>query len=276
MTPEASFLIRPKKGIAALALLFLVGGCTAQKMSPPEGMVAVPAGEFIMGSDKIDTEGLSAEFGMRRPLFVDEHPRHKVNLPLYFIDQIEVTNAQYKLFIDATQSLPPRIWQNSIFPARRASYPVTTVSWFDADRYCKWQKKRLPSEAEWEKAARGTDGRDFPWGNDYHKEFANMGDSGIGDLAPVGSFENGKSPYGAYEMTGNAWEWTADWYKPYPGAEYKSEDFGEKNKVLRGGSYGGVGHYTLKYFYRVSYRFFSEPESSFQDVGFRCARSPGL
>ncbi|MHB8482807.1 MAG: formylglycine-generating enzyme family protein [Nitrospiria bacterium] len=255
--------------------VFVVAGCHSSKVTPPEGMVAVPAGEFIMGSNRIDKEGISAEFGMRRPMFADEHPEHKVNLPLYFIDQIEVTNAQYKLFVDATRSMSPRGWPNGMFPFKRANYPVTTISWYDASRFCEWQKKRLPTEAEWEKAARGTDGREYPWGNEYQKDFANMGDSGIGDLTPVGSYEKGKSPYGAYDMTGNVWEWTSDWYLPYSGTEYKSEDFGEKNKVLRGGSYGGVGHYTLKYFYRTSYRFFSEPQSSFQDVGFRCARTPG-
>jgi formylglycine-generating enzyme required for sulfatase activity len=254
--------------------LVLSEGCQKVNLDPPEGMVLVPAGEFLMGSDKIDTEGTTAEYGMRRPLFVDEHPLHRVNLRAFFIDQIEVTQAQYKLFVDATESVPPRSWPNGIFPARRASYPVTTVSWYDADRYCNWAKKRLPTEAEWEKAARGTDGREFPWGNDYLKENGNMGDSGIGDLTPVGSYEKGKSPYGAYDMIGNAWEWTSDWYQPYPGTDYKSEDFGEKNKVLRGGSFGGVGHYTLKFFYRTSYRFFSEPQSSFQDVGFRCAKTP--
>jgi formylglycine-generating enzyme required for sulfatase activity len=264
-----------KKKMAFMLLAFTaLTACNKQKVTPPEGMVSVPAGEFIMGSYKTDTEGTSAEFGMRRPLFVDEHPQHTVMPPAFFIDQIEVTNAHYKLFIDATQSLPPRSWPGGIFPAMRANYPITTISWYDADRYCKWVKKRLPSEPEWEKAARGIDGREYSWGNEYHKEFANMGDSGIGDLTPVGSFEKGKSPYGVYDIIGNAWEWTADWYQPYPGSDYKSEDFGEKNKVLRGGSFGGVGHYTLKYFYRTSYRFFSEPQSSFQDVGFRCAKSP--
>lgn len=270
--------IRESKACRLLVLLLLLSPLLAaceKPVPPPEGMTAVPAGEFIMGSDKVDTEDLSREFGMRRQLYQDEHPRQKRFLPLYYIDQYEVTNAQYKLFVDSTSSPSPRNWQNGMFPLQKANHPVTSINWFEASGYCAWKGKRLPAEPEWEKAARGTDGREYPWGNDYRKDFANMGDSGIGDTLPVGRYENGKSPFGAYDMTGNVWEWTSDWYLPYPGSDLKSNDFGQKNKVLRGGSYGGVGHYTLKQFYRIPYRFFSEPQGSFQDVGFRCAKSPG-
>lgn len=235
-------------------------------------MVLIPAGEFIMGSDRVDTEGKGAEFGTVKPWYMDEHPQHKVYLTAYYIDQHEVTNAQYKDFVEATGAAPPQGWREGRIPNGREDLPVTYVNWYEADRFCRWRGKRLPTEAEWEKAARGTDGREYPWGNEFDPTKANTGDTGIGDLSPVGRFEAGKSPYGVYDMAGNAWEWTADWYKPYPGSDYKNEAFGEKNKVLRGSSWGGTGHYAIPYFYRASYRLYTTPEERFHDAGFRCAR----
>ena len=262
------------KMVSAVAGLFLImglGGCP-KSLQSPQGMVLIPAGEFIMGTDKVDTEGKAAEFGTVKPWYLDEHPKHKVRLETYFIDQHEVTNSQYKEFVEATGSRPPEDWEGGRIPQGRETYPVTFVNWYDADRFCRWKGKRLPTEAEWEKAARGTDGRDYPWGNEFDPTKANTGDTGIGDLAPVGQFEAGKSPYGAYDMSGNVWEWTADWYKPYPGSDYMSEAYGEKYKILRGSSWGGTGHYTLPYFYRTSYRFYINPEGAFPDAGFRCAQ----
>lgn len=235
-------------------------------------MVLIPAGKFLMGSDKVDTEGKGTEFGTVKPWYTDEHPQHKVFLPAYFMDQYEVTNAAYKQFLDATGSRPPENWPDGKIPSGRENYPATIVNWYDAERFCRWGGKRLPSEAEWEKAARGTDGRDYPWGNEFDATKANTGDTAMGDMAPVGRFESGKSPYGVYDMSGNVWEWTADWYQPYPGTDYYSDAFGQKFKVLRGSSWGGTGHYSIPYFYRTSYRFYMEPENAFPDAGLRCAK----
>ena len=235
-------------------------------------MILIPAGEFIMGTDKVDTEGVGAEFGTVKPLYLDEHPQHRVHLDAYYIDRYEVTNIQYKEFVGATGSRPPQHWEGGAILPGREDYPATYVNWYDADRYCRWKGKRLPTEAEWEKAARGTDGRDYPWGNEFDPTKANTGDTGIGDLASVGSFEAGKSPYGVYDMSGNVWEWTADWYKPYPGSDYLSQDYGEKHKILRGSSWGGIGHYAIPYFYRTSYRFYVGPEGGYPDAGFRCVK----
>ena len=253
--------------------LLALAGCP-KNMTPPEGMVLIPSGEFIMGSDKVDTEGKGTEFGTIKPWYLDEHPAHQVKLPAYFIDQYEVTNTAYKQFVKATGSRAPQTWQKGKVPAGRENFPVTFVNWYNAERFCKFVGKRLPSEAEWEKAARGTDGRDYPWGNSFDANKANTGDTGLGDLAPVGQFESGKSPFGVHDMTGNAWEWTADWYRPYPGTDYQSDAFGNQFKVLRGGGWGGVGHYAIPYFYRTSYRFYINPEGAYPDAGFRCAKDP--
>ena len=151
------------------------------------------------------------------------------------------------------------------------NYPVTGVNWFAAKEFCVWRQARLPSEAEWEKAARGPDGLEYPWGNEWDPKITNTGDDGEWDegMAPIGSYPKNKSPYGAYDMSGNVWEWVADWYEPYAGSEYQTEAFGKHNRVIRGGG-GGVGHYAISYFFRGATRQFSEPEMESEDVGFRC------
>ncbi len=237
-------------------------------------MVSVPEGEFTRGSDKVDEHQQGNELGTLKPWYLDEHPKHQHHLPLFYIDRYEVTNAEYKIFIDATRSRPPVYFFGRGIPPGRESYPVTDINWYEAERFCQWKGKHLPSEAEWEKAARGTDGQEFPWGNDYDKSKLNAGDSGIGDIAPVGSFKTGMSPYGAMDMSGNVWEWTRDWYQPYPNSTYKTDLFGEKQKVFRGGGWGGVGHYSLPLFYRAAYRSSLAPDDAYADLGFRCVKSP--
>ena len=261
-----------------LSCLAVLGGCVQRSLSgpvPPPDMILIPAGPFIMGSNKEDTKHQGAEFGSAKPWYLDEHPEHHVTLPDYFIDRFEVTNSLYLRLVEATKSRPPNFWIGGRYPAGQENFPVTGVNWYEAERYCRWAGKSLPTEAEWEKAARGTNGREFPWGDTFDPKKANTGASGFERLLPVGSFPEGVSPYGVHDLSGNAWEWVADWYQPYPGSTDKNPLYGEKNKVFRGGGYGGSGgHYALPIFYRAAYRSSIPPEEAYMDLGFRCAKSP--
>jgi len=228
----------------------------------PNEMVLIPAGEFIMGTD------------IR---LSDEGPQHKVNLPAYYIDKYEVTNLQYKKFNEATHGRSPRHWRNRTFPQGKADHPVVYVSWENANAYCQWAGKRLPTDQEWEKAARGTDGRMFPWGDEFETANANtplrwQEVGRFGDTTPVGAFEKGKSPYGVYDMSGNVWEWTSSWYKAYPGNKTSSESYGERYKTLKGGSWFDCSFYKCGISAPVFNRAFFAKKVKNDSFGFRCAK----
>ena len=205
-------------------------------------------------------------------MYLDEHPQRSLRLKGFYIDRFEVVYREYKRFVDATGSRPTNGWGGSGFQKAQENYPVVSINWYEADGYCRWLGRRLPTEEEWEKAARGTDGRVYPWGNEYDPKKGNTGGAGTGGAVSVGSFEGDRSPYGVYDMAGNVMEWTASWYKPYPGSDLKSDDFGEKFKVVRGDSWGDTGHYYLAYYSRASYRLNVNPEERFAFIGFRCAK----
>ncbi len=231
----------------------------------PNEMVLIPAGKFIMGSDN------------RLP---DEGPQHDVTLNAFYIDIYEVTNLQYKKFNDTTKRRSPAHFRNRTFPDGKVDHPVTYVSWEDADAYCKWAGKRLPTDQEWEKAARGADGRIFPWGNEFDVRNANTPlrwkQIGVfGDTAPVGSFTGGASPYGVYDMSGNVWEWTASWYKAYPNNQAPSESYGERYKTLKGGSWFDCSFYNCGISAPVFNRAFFSVRNKNDSFGFRCARDAG-
>lgn len=217
-----------------------------------KGMVLVPAGEFTMGSDG---------------WWPKSQPAHKRRLTGFYIDKYEVTNARYKTFVDATGRPAPKHWADGRPPQGKAEHPVVFVTWHDAYEFCKWEGKRLPTEAEWEKAARGTDERDFPWGKKWDPKKANTPQYGRGDTMPVGSFEAGKSPYGAYDMAGNAFEWTDDWFKPYPGSKHRDENAG---KTLRGGSWYDCTTYKCGISSPAYNRIAFQPNTSNATFGFRC------
>ncbi len=222
----------------------------------PEGMVYVPAAEFIMGSNS------------RNP---DQAPRMKVPLEAFLIDITPVTNRDYARFVEESDHSPPENWLTLSCPPGTGDLPVTGVSWYDAVDYADWAGKRLPSEGEWEHAARGIDGRPFPWGTSWEPTFANWAGNpqffGKSKLMPVGSFPKDRSPYGCLDMAGNVMEWTSSWYKPYGPTNYKSSDFGEKYKVVRGGSWLSSDRDYLM----CSRRGHARPDSR-GSIGFRCVK----
>lgn len=226
-------------------------------------MVEIPAGEFAMGSD-----------GVRA--LEDERPAHRVWLDRFSMDLYEVAMAQYAEFLLATQRPEPWQW-NSIDLSQSHDRPVIGVDWSDADAYCRWKGKRLPTEAEWEKSARGTDGRLYPWGDQFPQH--DLANFALGArfsysqvLMPVQSYEQGKSPYGLLHMAGNVWEWVQDWYAVnyYEVSPERNPQGPEQGqfKVLRGGSWSDLPKYLLTYG-----RFKLPPETRNSYTGFRCAKS---
>jgi formylglycine-generating enzyme required for sulfatase activity len=238
-------------------------------------MVLVPAGPFTMGTnlDRAD---------------VQDKPQHAMNLPAYYIDKYLVTNAQYARFVAATGHRPPLNWKNGLIPQGELMHPVTMVTWYDAKAYAEWAHKRLPTEAEFEKAGRGTDGRRWPWGNKMEPDRLNTYYN-VGSASKVDAYPRGASPYGVYDLAGNVDEWTADDFLPYPGSDAPEELFkgkvsvvssGEDRalkisdqktvnhnyKVLRGGSWKG-DPFSTSLFHR-NYAFANHASDFY---GFRCA-----
>ncbi|MCS6897838.1 MAG: formylglycine-generating enzyme family protein, partial [Nitrospira sp.] len=255
----------------SVATVIILASSLASASPPPDNgeTVLIPAGEFFMGSPN---DGIS---------FDDEHPQRKVFVSSFRIHRYEVTNARYKLFVDATGHRPPShhkpeltLWVDGKPPPGSEDHPVVNVSWEDAVAYCRWAGMRLPTEAEWEKAARGEDGRRYPWGNEWDLHRANSASYWAGRTTefkdgaewknfwvtgdgarlahehglngevltlPVGSFPAGASPYGLFDMAGNVSEWVQDWYEPYaylhaPLSDPQGPD-GRLLKVVRGGSW---------------------------------------
>ncbi len=228
----------------------------------PNKMIFIPAGEFVMGSNA------------RLP---DEGPEHKMTVGEFWIDKYEVTNFQYKKFLDATKRRSPSHFENRTFPKNKIDHPVTFVTWKDASAYCKWADKRLPSDEEWEKAARGIDARIYPWGNVYDTDNVNSPQRWLelklrGDTTPVGVFEGGKSPYGLYDMSGNVWEWTSSWYQAYPGNTEPSENYGQTYKTLKGGSWWDCSFYKCGISAPTFNRSFFLRSTKNKSFGFRCAK----
>ncbi len=267
--------------LVVIAFALAASGCAEP---PPQGMVLVPGGYFSMGSDEKDTEGHALSMGLSKPWYADESPQRRFNLDDFFIDRYEVTNKQFYIFSQATDHPPPPTWQGMRYPEGQDDFPVHGVSYFDAASYAEWAGKRLPTEAEWEKAARGENPITYPWGNVFDGNRANLSLSprsktGRG-LMPVGSFPEGASPYGVEDMIGNVWEWVNDYYRSYPKSTYESKYFDGKHVVVRGMSYLGVGHFPKKEYVKVvalkaraAYREKLNPAARRLDVGFRCAKS---
>ena len=233
-------------------------------------MILISAGLFPMGVPKWARDGGR-----------DEYPNHEVELKAYYLDKYEVTNGRYLEFIEGTGHRPPKhatdatknLWHGGLMPESIANLPVVNVDWFDAQTYCQWAGKRLPTEAEWEKGGKGTDDRRFPWGDvePTHKHLNfNQTWRGESTLVPVGIYEAGKSPYGLYDMAGNVWEWVADWYDmEYYGKSPRKNPSGPKHgtrRVLRSSGWQ-VETPQVRVFTRVA----ADPLNRDHSTGFRCA-----
>ena len=259
---RASLLRRIAAGLAALALL--AGAAWYALVAREQGgqvgedgvpLMLVPAGKFVMGDDEVT---------VRREAYIDA----------FYIDQYEVTVARYEKFLHATGGAnPPELW-DTVNLTKHGELPVIGVDWHDADAYCRWAGRRLPTAAEWEKAARGTDERTYAWGNNTPTlDLANHQNSSpeaYDGLTPVGSHPAGRSPYGADDMTGNVAEWVSDWYSDGPSRfdprNPRGPETGYQRIIRGGGRYDGAENLTL------ARRFFAQPELRATDVGFRCAK----
>ncbi len=232
-------------------------------------MVTVPAGVFAMGSDDPRTGE-------------QNRPMHQVRLPAYKIDKYLVTQAEYARFIAARRYRPPLNWDDGKIRAGMRMHPVTMISWYNARDYCAWVGKRLPSEAEWEKAARGEAARRWPWGNDMNVANLNTYYK-VGHTTAVNAYPQGVSPYGIFDMAGNVQQWVADRFSPYPGASGSKEIFEPKAadpdykrgsdekerliyRVMRGGSWKSDPLSTTSY-----HRNYALPNYASDFFGFRCA-----
>ncbi|OQD46163.1 hypothetical protein BIY37_04905 [Candidatus Brocadia sapporoensis] len=284
-------------------------------------MILIAEGLFFMGSTKQDiTNLLELDHNIEAERLENEIPQHKVYLNAYLIDKYPVTNAQYKKFIESGGYMQKTFWSDDgwqyIVQAKplenneldgafhdQADCPVVNISWYEAEAFASWAGKRLPTEAEWEKAARGTDGRIYPWGNEFDKTRLNCAEAKIEKPTAVTKYPQGQSIYGCFDMAGNVWEWTADWYDSQyyrytsdknpqgPTMAEKNPYFGRPEevgisiydlkpsptskalsgcKVLRGGSWNGSGIVHI----RCSNRDYDEPTYKNDTIGFRCAKSP--
>jgi iron(II)-dependent oxidoreductase len=244
-----------------------------------DSTIRIGAGPFLMGTN---LERADAQ----------DRPQHTVRLPDYRIDKYLVTNAQYARFLAATGHRPPSSWKNGRIAEGQLLFPVTLVSWYDASAYAEWAGKRLPTEAEWEKAARGTDGRRWPWGNTMDPKRLNTYYN-VGSASNVDTYKLGVSPYGVFDMAGNVSEWVEDDFLPYEGTDADPDVFQGKvartlstedramklseqipvkqhYKVLRGGSWKSDPFSTAAY-----HRSYDWPNYASDFFGFRCAADAG-
>jgi eukaryotic-like serine/threonine-protein kinase len=255
-TPTATIAPLPTLGV----------GSTRESRKDGMVLVFVPAGDFLMGS--ADTDALANR---------DEKPQHTVSLNAFWIDQTEVTNSMYRLCVDdggcnahgSSNSATRDAYSGS---PSYVNYPVIYVSWDDATKYCSWAGRRLPTEAEWEKAARGEEGQIYPWGSNAPDANLLNFNLNVGDTTEVGNYSNGMSPYGAFDMAGNVWEWVNDWYSDSyysssPTENPQGLDLGQA-KVLRGGSWSNPDNSV-----RAADRGWNGPSARHPGIGFRCALS---
>jgi formylglycine-generating enzyme required for sulfatase activity len=268
-------------------------------------MALIPAGTFIMGTTVADATRMVDEYDWSLPWAMAETPQRQETLSDFYLDVAPVTHDEYAHFLAEHPDHPPPVvnepwaepynWdeQSRRPPEQLLNHPVVMVSWEDAQAFSRWVGKALPSEEQWEKGARGEDGRRYPWGDAWDPERLNCAErltrsemkkvsewqewwAEHGDTlfqavntTPVGQFPAGASPYGLLDMGGNVWEWCDAWYDAYPGSQAEHENFGRQFKVLRGGSWMGTRRNV-----RCAFRLRNPSVARLSNVGFRCASSP--
>ena len=216
------------------------------------GMVYIPEGQTIIGSLEGD------------PL---EQPLHPEKTAAFYISKYEITNQEYYEFIEAESHRPPLHWIDGQVPIGKENHPVCWVSFEDAEAYCSWKGGRLPTEFEWEHAAKGAELREFPWGSRFQPNLANTWEANREDTSPVGSYPFGASPFGVHDMAGNVFEWTSSFFQSYPGSKIKVEGAKVTHRVLRGGSWNFESYYA-----RSSHRMARPGGERSRSFGFRIVR----
>ncbi len=262
------------KRTAMILVLFLLAACQPATPTPvtpkaPPVPTSTPQPDFIT-----DAKGVPMRLVSAGPFMMgsdtgtgDAKPAHSVILPDFYMDVYEVTRARYKECVTAGACAEVRNVPNVETYYADPTFPMSAISWDAASAYCQWRAARLPSEAEWEKAARGTDGRTYPWGATLDATYADFGPSAGPSV--VGSHPANVSPYGMFDMAGNLWEWTADAYLPYPGYQGDQSFFRPADRVLRGGSsYGGDPSSLSTWF-----RYVESPGVEVGYIGFRCTKN---
>ncbi len=258
-------------------------------------LITIAAGPFVMGTPDQERSRLAKRYGGTRESYAEESPQHTLQLNAFQLAVAPVTNALYASFVTATGSRPPITWPGGQLPLDLGLHPVVDIDWAEAQAFCGWLRQqtgvpfRLPTEAEWEKAARGTDGRSFPWGDEFDPSCANTRENGHGGTSPVGSYPAGVSPYGLLDMAGNVWEWTTSRQAPYPYADDERNTpavaahgagprrlpwlratppnaAADVRRILRGGCYANP-----QGFARCACRFRLAPTSSTPFLGLRLA-----
>jgi formylglycine-generating enzyme required for sulfatase activity len=214
-------------------------------------MALVRGGTFKMGTDDPAADE-------------DARPAHEVSVADFYMDLYEVTNDEYGRFCKQERHPTPPHWKDGLFPSGEGNMPVTNVSWQDAKRFAEWAGKRLPTEAEWEYAARGPESKNYPWGNEWSERLSNSKELGRNSPQSVGSYQGGVSPFGVFDMAGNVAEWVADDYAPYEGSKAKPDP---GNKVYKGGSFKYSKEDQM-----VWKRYWDAPVAKYPELGFRCAK----
>lgn len=273
------------------------------ELTPPPGMLLVPEGIAHVGTEVEDAKALIEKNRMLKPVLASETPAQEVLVKAFFLDRTEVTNAQYKIFLDATEHPAPPSWKEGLYPEGQDDFPVVDVTFGDAEAFAHWSLRRLPTQEEFERAARGDDGRLYPWGDEWNPQNCQNGEHASPaptGPAPVGSFEKGRGPFGHDDLCGNVAEWTSSYFLAYDGfdgkafaetskrsskrksrrrgktSEYKKDifiDWGIDARVVKGGTFGSFAVEC-----RAPFRAYVGAENHLTGVGFRCAKSvvPGL